>query len=127
METLKNIGLFIIAIILGCITIPIGFISSLFITIYKRNIKAWWNRIGQYFLILAITIDIFGNVALEPLFNLILIKKEGYKFGNRKETISSVLGKNKKQNTLTKKGIKLSNLLDRIDPNHVLNSIDSLV
>jgi hypothetical protein len=127
MKTFQSILLFIIAVILGCITIPIGIVSSFFILIYKANIAAWWNKLGEYFLIFSIAIDVAGNVALGPLFNLIMIKKNGYKFGNRKETISSVLGKNKKLNTLTKKGLILSNILDKIDPNHVLDSIDNNV
>lgn len=124
MRTLLNFGLLILAIILGAITIPIGSIANIFILMIKGNVKAWWNRLGDYFLIFAIAIDVTGNVSLGPLLNLIAIKKDGYKFGNRKETISSALGKNKKMNTLTKFGLYLSNLLDRIDPNHVLNSID---
>jgi hypothetical protein len=127
MKTFQSILLFIIAVILGCITIPIGIVSSFFIFIYKANIAGWWNKLGEYFLIFSIAIDVAGNVALGPLFNLIMIKKNGYKFGNRKETISSVLGKNKKLNTLTKKGLILSNILDKIDPNHVLDSIDNNV
>ena len=127
MKTFQSILLFIIAVILGWITIPIGLVSSFFIFIYKANIAGWWNKLGEYFLIFSIAIDVAGNVALGPLFNLIMIKKNGYKFGNRKETISSVLGKNKKLNTLTKKGLILSNILDKIDPNHVLDSIDNNV
>lgn len=127
MKTIKSILLFIIAIILGCITIPLGMFSSFILLFLKANFKVWWNRIGEYFLIFAIAIDVAGNVALAPLFNLLMIKKNGYKFGNRKETISSALGKNKKLNTLTKKGLLLSNILDKIDPNHIFDSIDNQV
>ena len=127
MRTLTNFGLLLISIILGAITIPIGFAANFVILFIKANFKAWWRRLGDYFLIFAVAIDVTGNVALGPLLNLILITKGGYKFGNRKETISSVLGKNKKTMTLKPLGSWLSNVLDKIDPNHVLNAIDNNV
>ena len=58
------------------------------------------------------------------LFNDILIKIGGYKFGNRQETISSVLGKNQRSNTLTKAGKILRFILDVIDKDHCKNSIN---
>ena len=58
------------------------------------------------------------------LFNDILIKIGGYKFGNRQETISSVLGKNQRSNTLTRAGRILRFILDFIDKDHCLNSIN---
>ena len=68
-----------------------------------------------------------GNVVLQHLLNLLWIKKEGYKFGNRDETISSVLGKNKQLNMLTGFGKGIDKSLDFIDPNHSLNSIDYFI
>ena len=43
---------------------------------------------------------------------------------NRDETISSAIGKNKQRNTLTILGVLMDKILDIIDPNHSLNSID---
>ena len=51
-------------------------------------------------------------------------KKRGYKFGNRDETISSALGRNKRLGTLTRFGIFIDKILDKLDPDHSLNSID---
>ena len=59
-----------------------------------------------------------GNVILAPLFNKIMIKRNGYKFGDEDETISYVLGRNQITETLSKCGNLLANLLDWIDPNH---------
>jgi len=53
-----------------------------------------------------------------------MILKGGYKFGNRDETISSVLGKNIEMNTLSKFGKGLNSILDVIELGHSLNSID---
>jgi hypothetical protein len=79
------------------------------------------------FLSIAISIDASGNVVCKDLFNLTLKKKGGYAFGKRKETISSVLGKNQRDGTLTGLGKALAFVLDKIDPNHCLKSIDELV
>lgn len=75
----------------------------------------------------ALSIDMTGNVLLAELLNDIIIKDNGYKFGNRKETISSVLGKNKQKGTLKILGKVFADLLDRIDKNHCINSIDDNV
>ena len=76
---------------------------------------------------MATSIDILGNVVCSALFNQVLINKNGYKFGNRKETISSVIGKKKRAGTLSKTGLFLSSILDFLDKNHSLDSIDILV
>jgi hypothetical protein len=53
-----------------------------------------------------------------------LKKKSKHRFGHPDETISSVLGKNKRDNTLTKLGAILSNVLDFLDENHSIKSIE---
>jgi hypothetical protein len=58
------------------------------------------------------------------LNDLLLIKNENtYLFGNKKETISSVIGKNSLTNTLSTVGKALNAFLNFIDKNHSLNSI----
>ncbi len=47
-----------------------------------------------------------------------------YKFGNEDETISSVLGKNERTQTLTGLGRTIVSFPNFIDPNHALNSIE---
>lgn len=68
-----------------------------------------------------------GNVLGEEIFNDLLITTDGYKFGNRKETISSVLGKNQQKETLTKAGKSLVWILDSIEKDHCILSIDNMV
>lgn len=68
-------------------------------------------------------IDELGNVAYQELWNDFLITNDGYKFGNPHETISSSLGKNVEGGTLTKWGKLLNNILDKIQPNHSIISI----
>jgi hypothetical protein len=79
----------------------------------------------QWFLNLAISKDQYGNVLGMYLFNdLLILKKSKHRFGSPDETISSVLGKNKREGTLTKIGQILSNVLDFLDHNHSIKSIE---
>ena len=117
---LIGILLFFISIFLFIFTIPLGFTYGLFHGLFKKGIVG----IGEYLLEIAISIDQLGNVGMQHLLNLIWVKKGGYKFGNRDETISSALGRNNKLGTLTKFGKAIDKLLDFIDKNHSLNSID---
>lgn len=80
-----------------------------------------------YFLSTALNLDKFANREFRTLWNTVLITKDGYKFGHIDETISGVLGKNKRAGTLSKSGIFLANILDAIDENHCIKSIDDLV
>ena len=115
-----GILLFIISIVLIVLTGPLGLIYGFLRQLFTSGIKG----IGEFALELAISIDQLGNVLMQHLFNALWITKEGYKFGNRDETISSALGKNKQLDTLTGFGKAIDKLLDLIDPNHSLNSID---
>lgn len=76
---------------------------------------------------LALANDRYGNVLCSYIFNHLLITEDGYKFGNGKETISSVIGKNKLKNKLTKLGKLIDNILNLLQKNHSINSIDTNV
>lgn len=79
-----------------------------------------------YFKSTATNIDMFGNREFRATWNRFLITEDGYKFGDSRETISSVLGKNKIAGTLTKTGKILCWILDSIDHNHCIKSIKNL-
>ena len=115
-----GILLFLISIILISITGPLGLIYGFFHSLFSRGLKG----IGAYFLQIAISVDQLGNVLMQHLLNILWVKKGRYNFGNRDETISSALGRNKRLGTLTGFGNGIDKLLDFIDPNHSLNSID---
>ncbi|MGB6152935.1 MAG: NUDIX domain-containing protein [Pricia sp.] len=115
-----GILLFLISIVLLAVTGPLGFIYGFFHSLFRKGI----NGIGEYFLKIAISIDQLGNVMMQHLLNTLWVKKGRYNFGNRDETISSALGRNKKLGTLTGFGNAIDKLLDVIDPDHSLNSID---
>lgn len=94
---------------------------NLLVVCIKYKFK--WQVVKNYFFETAIDIDRFGNKNLRTLLNLTLITKQGYKFGDPRETISSALGKNKLKNTLTKTGKVLCTILDFLDKNHCIKSI----
>ncbi|AOR29526.1 NUDIX hydrolase [Formosa sp. Hel1_33_131] len=102
------------------LAIPWGIVASL----WKRKFKNGLNELSVWFYAWAISIDQLGNVVCKELFNDTLILHTGIPFGNPDETISSVLGKNKKANTLSKGGKGLDWILNKLDPNHSINSIE---
>ena len=92
-------------------------------TILVLNKYGWkFKTINDYFYETAFDIDRFGNHNFRTLLNATL-QKNGYQFGDERETISSVLGKNKRDGTLTKTGMIVCNILDRLDENHCIKSI----
>jgi 8-oxo-dGTP pyrophosphatase MutT (NUDIX family) len=118
-----GVVLFVVSVLLFLFTGPIGFLYGLFYT----GIKSGLSGVGRYLLQIAISLDQLGNVLMQHLLNFLWIKKSGYPFGNRDETISSALGRNKQEKSLTPFGEGIDRLLDVLDPNHTLNSIDFYV
>jgi 8-oxo-dGTP diphosphatase len=118
MTSIINFILFIVAFALVIVLVPIAYFYSVFFH---------WKKLGRLKYEIAFSLDQFGNTACQHLFNDALIIPRGYKFGNPDETISSVLGKNKRDNTLSSLGIFISFILDTIDENHVLKSIDNKI
>lgn len=110
-----KIALFLIAFLMFILSLPIAIFYVIF------------DGVSNLLFRVAVVIDMTGNVLGEEIFNDLLIKENGYKFGNRKETISSVLGKNQRDNTLSGVGVTLCNILDTIDKNHCMKSIDEMV
>ena len=66
-----------------------------------------------YFLSSALSLDKYANREFRTLWNKTLKTESGYKFGAENETISSALGKNLLQNTLTKTGKSLVWILSK--------------
>lgn len=125
-QTDKKVGsyvgflLFLISIFLMALTAPIGFVYGILHSLFTKGFRS----LGEYLLKIAISIDQLGNVLMQHLLNVLCVKKGGYFFGNRDETISSALGRNKQLATLTGFGKAIDSFLDQIDKDHSLNSID---
>jgi 8-oxo-dGTP diphosphatase len=121
MSLLKSFLLFCIAFVLLITTAPIGFFYALLRQFFSGKLKT----LNVFFIEVAIAIDNTGNVMMQYLLNdLLLIKRPTtYYFGNKKETISSVIGKNSLTNTLSPLGKALNAFLNWIDKDHSFNSI----
>ena len=117
-----NFFLFIIALIL---VVVFSFIGICFMVIKSL---LFWNKdlINTYWMDMAISLDQLGNVSMSGVLNVIFIKGNSHTFGNPDETISSVLGKNQKNNTLAYLGRRLVALLDWLDKDHSIKSIEKL-
>jgi hypothetical protein len=118
---IKSFLLFGIAFVLVVTTTPIGFVYALLHQLLIGKIKT----LQIYFIEVALALDNAGNVIMQHLLNdTLLIKTPNtYQFGNKKETISSVIGKNHLTNTLSPLGKALNAFLNYIDKDHSLNSI----
>ena len=83
-------------------------------------------RKSGYFRDTASNIDRFANREFRAMLNKFLKTPQGYLFGDERETISSALGKNQRDNTLTKAGRALCAILDYLDKDHCKKSIQQL-
>ena len=110
-----GVVLFVISI---CVFVPLTLINYVAVVITSKD------RGKGYFLNTATNIDKFGNQEFRTLFNLTLRTSSGYKFGLIGETISSVLGKNERDQTLSAVGRALAWFLNRLDKNHCIKSIN---
>ena len=132
---MKGIMLYLISIVLSFIVKPMTLVIKLarfFVSTYN-NIRHCiivfsWKKLDNEFLLKAIANDKFCNHRDAALLTkLFLTKDSKHAFGNPNETISSVLGKNLLDKTLTEQGYEICALLDDIQPNHVIISVDNSV
>jgi len=119
-----SIALVVVAIIIFAILLIPAIIWGIIISLYKRKAKNGFKELSEWFMTWAISIDQLANVICKDLFNSTLITGNGVEFGNPDETISGVLGKNKRAETLSKIGKGLDWLLEKLDPNHSIKSIE---
>ena len=115
---IKNLILVLIARVLFLLLEPISFV---YVVVIKEKISI--NRINGYLYSSAYNTDRFGNHEFRSLFNRILIIEGGHQFGDFGESVSSVLGRNKLTNTLSKTGIMLDQILDFFDKDHSIKAI----
>ena len=120
-QLMKHFLLFCIAFILFVTTAPIGFLYALIRQLFFKSISS----LSVFLLQVALALDIAGNILMQHVLNdALLIKNQNtHYFGNTKETISSVLGKNSLTQTLNAAGRGLNSFLNWLDKNHTLNSI----
>ena len=118
---LMSFLLFCVALLLVITTSPIGFIYALI----RQTCSSKAKSLNVYFIEVALVLDEVGNVTMQHLLNDTLLMNDvrTYYFGNKNETISSVIGKNSITNTLSPLGRTLNSFLNFLDKDHSLNSI----
>lgn len=120
-----GILLYLISVVLTLIFGTMGIFYGLFKAFYNRHFIDGLRDVDSKFYDMAIMKDQTGNVLCYEWFNKELINNKAIaKFGHTGETISSVLGKNQLNNSLTKTGWWLANRLNKIEENHCINSIN---
>lgn len=110
--------LLLISIALKVVLSPFLYLYGVFSATCKKELDDWNKELAK-------ANDQYGNSLGKYVFNKMLITQDSvHKFGNIDETISSVIGKNKKAGTLTRTGRWLDDLLEYVDNNHSLDAID---
>lgn len=117
----KSALLFFIAVFLLITTAPIGILFAIIRQLFQSKVV----MLNIYLLEVALVLDQAGNVIMQHFLNFVLLKKKkrAYLFGNKNETISSVIGKNSLTGTLSSVGLWTDALLNFIDNRHSLDSI----
>lgn len=123
---MKGFILYIISVFLIIIVRPFSFFVKLFAAIKQGLRPMNFKKLDNDFFLQAIKNDKIGNAEDSQLLAALFLTKESvHAFGNPKETISSVLGKNFLARTLTPRGYEICELLNAIQTNHVVLSIDN--
>lgn len=113
---MRGLVLLLLALLISIVLLPIGFMYQLVSTALKS--------LNGYLFKIAKSVDQLGNVVCVGLFDALFLKKQSVaRFGNEDETVSSVLGRNKQEGTLTAIGRSLTWLLNTIEKDHVEKAI----
>ena len=91
---------------------PIAFIIGAFMLFYRKTIGTGLDDLAIDLKKVNYTLDLLGNVTIFNWLWFLFKTKEGYKFGNVRETISYVLKVNYEQGTLRYLGKPLYNIIN---------------
>lgn len=122
---MKNFLGFILYLVAVLLYLPLTIINVIVVLYKYAGKNGALATLNKYFFDEAYSIDVFANRSFRTMWNTLLRTKGGYSFGERNETISSALGKNQRDNTLSFIGQALCWVLDRLDKDHCLKSIDA--
>ncbi|MBB4117853.1 hypothetical protein GGR32_000125 [Mesonia hippocampi] len=121
-KTIGGILLIVLALFLFVVITPLALLWKIGVSITNPNRKAVdvFAGMATYFVEIAASFDQLGNAAFSGFLNWLCIaqEKESYKFGDKDETISEVLGWNYRLNSLSKFGKTLVKFLDFLDRQH---------
>ncbi|MEO2080595.1 MAG: hypothetical protein ABGW88_13625 [Leeuwenhoekiella sp.] len=93
----------------------------------RRKAREILSGAKVYFTAIAASFDQLGNAAFGGFFNWLMIDSRfyGYRFGDRDETVSEVLGWNEHLNTLSGHGQFWVRLLDKLEKDHCKKAFNS--
>lgn len=115
---------FILFLVANILFIPLT-VLNMFVVLFKhRKVHGFLSIVNSYFRQTAVDLDKFANHNFRTLWNATLIVEGGYPFGRANETISSALGKNELKGTLSKTGATLCLVLNTLEKNHCVKSIE---
>ena len=117
---------FILSVIAHILFSLLWIVNFPLVLIIHTKKQGFLRTVNGYWMQDAINLDRFGNNTYRTLWNFIFIEKNGYKFGNENETISSALGKNQRDGTLILCGLFICFVLDALDEDHCKKSIKIL-
>lgn len=116
--------LYIASLILRAILVPVALIYGIIKLFRESHFDRAFKYTDEKFLVMAKSMDKFGNAVCVELFNDLLITKDSvYKFGRIEQTISDVIGYNLLAGTLTKTGKVVNDILCFIQKNHTTRHI----
>jgi len=121
---MKSLLLLISAFLLLAILAPFALVASV-VMLFVKDSRERNSGFSMLFYSLAVAVDVFGNVMCADLFNICLIYHGGYRFGRVGETVSSVLGKNQMTGTLSKSGLAIVRVLDKVEKDHCIKWVDN--
>ena len=113
---------FILTIVARVLFLIVWSISPIIAFLSNLHRRSFWKFQNRLAFTDALELDIYANYACRHTWNLIF-QLEGYEFGVKGETISSALGKNQRDGTLTWVGLFICFILDTLDKDHCQNSI----
>lgn len=117
--------LFIVAVVLVSALFIIGVLTEILFSIITLRWKKGIKEANKFFLRMAVSLDMFGNVVNARFLQLTMTKKGGYLFGEYGQTVSFVLGMNARTKKLTWFGRFIVWVLDKLDKNHCEKAIES--
>ena len=116
---MRGFILFISSVLLFWIIYPFTIAYTFFKLLFTD-----FKGLNNWFFDMAVSVDQFGNVSSKAILQDTMTKKDSYKFGKPDETISSVIGKNKKQKNLSFFGKCLDFMLNLFESNHSIKAIE---
>lgn len=105
----------------GILVLPM--VIFLIIEYWVKVLYQFWNVVKYFMMKIAISIDLFGNVAGGELVEDCVTTKEDTWYGKGEHTVSAATGKLEQHEELNKFGLKFTKLLSKVlGKNHSLDA-----